>query len=311
MFGGKLNVLQQRIADLPDGPIRYLDAGEGPPLILLHGGGLDSAELSWGHLIPRLAEDFRVLAPNWPGYGGSAWSEQRRTTQGLIDCLGQLLVHWSVPTAAFAGISMGGGVALGLALSQPSRVHRLILVGTYGLQSHAPMHKLGYLVVHTPGMIAFSWSLLRSSRTLTRLALRRIMHQRSALTDDLLSQCHASVREPAAGKAFLAWQRSELLWNRLRTCYTDTVHELSVPILIIHGAEDPLVPLDAVVRAAGDLPNGALTVFEKTGHWPQRERPEEFLTHAIEFFRADREIPDIVQKRMEYERRGLNALYFV
>ncbi len=244
--------------------------------------------LSWGHLIPELGKHFRVLAPDWPGYGGSAWSEGRSTTQGLVGCLEELLDHWSVSSACLAGISMGGGVALGLAARRPERVDQLVLVGTYGLQSHAPLHKISYLAVRLPGVMSCSWSLLRWSRTLTRLALRAIMRNRSAVTEGLVEQCHAAVCVPTAGNAFLAWQRSEVFWDGLRTCYADRLRDLPHPALLIHGADDPLVPLSTVERAANSLPNGMLSVFAETGHWPQRERPERLLAELTQFIRARR-----------------------
>lgn len=279
--------MQERVANLANGPIHYLDAGEGPELILLHGGGLDSARLSWGHLIPELSEHYRVLAPNWPGYGGSAWSERWYTTQDLIGCLESLLDYWSVPTACLAGISMGGGVAVGLALSKPNRVNQIVLVGSYGLQQYVPMHKLGYFTIHLPGMISISWKLLRWSRLLTRLALKAIMKNSSNISEDLVDECYAAVQEPSAGKAFLSWQRSEVLWNGLRTYYADQLSGLHCPVLLLHGANDPLVPLAAIRRAANRIPRGTLSVFEETGHWPQREKPDAFIREIVGFIRAN------------------------
>lgn len=273
--------MQERVADLISGPVSYLEAGEGPALVLLHGGGLDSARLSWGHVIAELGQNFRVLAPDWPGYGRSAWSKERSTTEGLVGCLEELLDHWSVPSVCLAGISMGGGVALGLAARRPERVDRLVLVGTYGLQTHAPFHKLSYLMVRLPGLSSLSWSLLRWSRRVTALALRAIMRNHDAVTEDLVDQCHAAVQEPTAGRAFLAWQRSEVRWGGLRTCYS--LEDYRQPMRLIHGEQDRLVPLDAVERAADRLPRATLSVFDETGHWPQRERPRRFLDEVVAF----------------------------
>jgi pimeloyl-ACP methyl ester carboxylesterase len=244
---------------------------------------MDSAELSWGHLISDLAKCFRVIAPNWPGYGGSAWSERRRTTYDLVSCVGQLLDYWFIPTASIVGFSMGGGAALGFALSRPNRVEHLILVSSYGIQSKALYHKLVYLFVHTPGMSALSRRILRCSRYLTRVALRGIMRQRSSITEELLDLCYERIREPDAGKAFLAWQRSEILWSGLRTCYADKLSGLKLPTLFIHGEDDPFVPLSAIRLAADRVADASLCVFDEAGHWPQREEPERFLKELLKF----------------------------
>lgn len=278
--------MKQKRIDLPSGSISYVDDGQGPAVVLLHGGGLDNAELSWGHLIPTIAKDFRVIAPNWPGYGGSPWTGNTYTTDDLVYCLGQLLDHLSIPSAHIVGISMGGGAALGFALSDPHRVNSLTLVGSYGLQSHAPMHKLSYLVVRTPGLITLSWHLLRLSRTLTRMALKKIVRDPRAITDELIAKCQDSVQAPDAGQAFHAWQRSEVLWDRLRTCYMNQLRNLPVPTLLIHGEEDPLVPISAVQQAAKALTNATLHIQKDMGHWPQRENPDKFLSLFYEHISA-------------------------
>ena len=275
--------MEQKTAGLPGGPVQYLEAGSGPVLIFLHGGGLDNAELSWGHVIPYFARRFRVLAPNWPGYGVSPISSSYQTTEGLITCLQHLLDYWSVDDANLAGISMGGGVALGMAVANADRVNSLILTGSYGLQSHAPMHKLGYIAIRTPGVMVASWRLLCWSKSMTRMVLGAIMQQRSAVTEELVSSCHESVCQRAAGEAFLTWQRSEVLWNRLRTCYMDQLSRIAIPTLIIHGEKDPLVPLEAARKAAERLPSCTLRVYRNTGHWPQREIPDQYVQDILQF----------------------------
>ena len=278
--------MRRQVVKLPDGSISYLEAGEGPDLILLHGGGLDNAELSWGHVLPNLARDFHVIAPDWPGYGKSSQLQHFQTTNGLIECLRQMFGQLGITSAHIAGISMGGGAALGFSLSHPNKVKSLILLGSYGFQSHAPLHKLSYLTVHTPCVISFSWRLLRWSRTLTRLTLKRIMRQRNAITESLISQCHEALQSPTAGKAFLSWQKSEVRWNRLNTCYLDRVSEIQKPVLVIHGANDPLVPLKTVKQAVKGLPKGSLCIFQNTGHWPQREAPAQFIRETTRFLRS-------------------------
>ncbi len=114
--------------------VNCLIAGEtGPPVLLLHGGGVDSASLSWRNSMPVLARTHRVFAPDWPGYGESDPPPMPCTTEYYAGLLESLLHMLDVPKASLVGISMGGGIALSFTLSSPAAVENLILVSTYGL----------------------------------------------------------------------------------------------------------------------------------------------------------------------------------
>lgn len=82
--------------------------------------------------------------------------------------------------------------------------------------------------------------------------------------------------EPGAGKAFISMQRNGVLWNGLRTNFTSRLHEITVPTLIVHGAQDTAVPLAYAQRAHTLIKNSELSIMQECKHWPQRERPEEF-----------------------------------
>src|SRR5262249_52740667 len=101
--------------------VHYLESGQGPPLVLLHGGAVDAAGFSFHATIPALADRFRVLAPDWPGYGESA---SPPAPWGLADHVGfveHFLDATGVARASLVGLSLGGGAALGLALDHPAR----------------------------------------------------------------------------------------------------------------------------------------------------------------------------------------------
>jgi pimeloyl-ACP methyl ester carboxylesterase len=92
------------------------------------------------------------------------------------------------------------------------------------------------------------------------------------------------IHDPNAGEAFLDIQRTDVLPDRIRTCYIDRVHELTMPTLIIHGEKDTLVPLAAAREAVQRNPAIRLEVLLRCGHWPQRDAPEEFNRAAAAFF---------------------------
>jgi len=267
--------------------IRCLTAGSsGSPIVLLHGGGADSATLSWALTIEALAQQHRVYAPDLPGYGDSDRPDIVYTTNYYLKFVCDLLDVLGLARASVAGLSMGGGIALGLALNYPDRVDKLIPVDSYGLQSHVAIHKLSYLVVWTPGMNEMTWALLRRSRWMARYSMRSILHNPGALTADLFDELMREAHKPHAGRAFHSYQKDELHWNDLQTCFMPRLSEISAPTLIIHGAQDSLVPLAVAQQASQLIPQCQLHVIDQCSHWPQRDNPAEF-NHVIAEFLKD------------------------
>src|ERR687886_2641785 len=102
--------------------IHYLKAGErDAPVLLLHGGGYDSAPLSYKHVIGPISEHRRVFAPDWPGYGESDKPKMEYTTEYYVGFLGHLMDALGLEKASLVGIS------LGFSLRSPQRVEKLVL----------------------------------------------------------------------------------------------------------------------------------------------------------------------------------------
>jgi len=129
-----------------------------------------------------------------------------------------------------------------------------------------------------------SYTLLRKSRALTRWTLSYLLVRKESITEELVDEVYQVIRDPAAGKAFLDIQRTDVLRDRLRTCFMDRIHELTMPTLIIHGEKDQLVPLAAAREAVRRNPAIQLAVLPRCGHWPQRDAPQEFNRAAAAFF---------------------------
>jgi pimeloyl-ACP methyl ester carboxylesterase len=266
--------------------IRYLSGGSDtlrPPLILLHGGGTDSATLSWGGLVGPLGERRRVFAPDMPGYGDS---DRPKDAPYHLDYFGEIVLafadHLGLARFDVGGISMGGGISLTLALRHPERVGRMVLVDTYGIQPNYPPQLLSYLFVRMPLLTELTYLSTRN-RALARATLGQLIKTPSALTDDLVEEIMAEARKPRTGKAFNAFQRYEVMRGRLRSNYMDRLAEVRAPTLIVHGEADTLVPLKYAEEACRRIPDCRMVVLKGAGHWAQRERPEEFLAAAEGF----------------------------
>jgi pimeloyl-ACP methyl ester carboxylesterase len=257
--------------------LHYLTVGEldAPAVLLLHGGGIDSAQVSWRHLIPELAASHHVLALDLPGYGRSSPPPYNtayttaylvRTALGFLDAL-------EVAVVSLVGLSMGGATALGLTFAAPERVRRLVLVDSYGLQDRAPFHPLSVLALHLPGFVQRqAWGLVRGNPLVMRLGLSAIYRNPLRLTRGTLSDAHESIRL----ELFYEWLRSEVRPLGTRTNYSTQLDKLTQPVLVVHGQHDPSIPLHWAQRAVKRLAHGELVVIAGAGHWPNREQPTAF-----------------------------------
>jgi pimeloyl-ACP methyl ester carboxylesterase len=275
--------IQQAYVNIGGARIHYLTAGKtGSPVILLHGGGIDSARLSWELLIPRLAARHRVFAPDFPGYGESERPDRAYTNESYIDFVREFLDASGIHNAALAGISMGGAVAIGFSLEHPQRVSKLVLVDSYGIQRAAAFHKLSYLFVRTPGVNALTWALMRN-RPAVRYSLGALLKRPGSVTDELVEMAYQEVMRPNASRAWIAYQNSEITWQGTRTCYLDRLQEIQAPALIVHGTRDGAVPAECARQAQQRIRGSTLEWIEGAGHWPQRDDPETFNRVVIEY----------------------------
>jgi len=124
--------------------VHALASGEdGSPVLLLHGGGIDSADFTYRFAIGPLSQEHRVFAPDWPGFGRIDKPQVEYTVPFFIDFLGRLLDALGLERTSLVGLSMGGAAALGFALRSPDRVEKLVLVDSYGLGGNVPWGRLG------------------------------------------------------------------------------------------------------------------------------------------------------------------------
>ena len=265
--------------------VRCLTAGTGraPPVLLIHGGGFDAAEFSYRYAIGPLSRLRPVLAFDWPGYGGSDTPNLRcdlayyaRFLQRLMDSLG-------IQRATLVGLSMGGGAALSFALCSPERVEKLVLVDSYGLGKDVPYGKIGYCLVHTPLATDLVYAFLRRSRHALRSGLRRIVWDPRVVSDELVEEARRLLDQPASGRAFRSFRKSEVGWSGLKTDLSDRLGEVAAPTLLVHGDRDRVVPVQWARRAHERLPDSELCVLRGCGHWPPRECPNEFNRVVADF----------------------------
>jgi pimeloyl-ACP methyl ester carboxylesterase len=258
--------------------IHYLQAGtEGCPVLLLHGGGLDAAGLSFQKTIPALAKRHRVFAPDLPGFGQSDPMPVTWRVEECVEFVGRFLDALGLKRVSLVGVSMGGAFAVGFTLLAPERVERLVLVDSAGLGSEIPGGLLSYLRVQMPLLDELSWTAVTASRTLTRRNLgTALLSQKELFSEEVLDQYLRLARRAGAGTAFRQLQRSEYQWKGMRTNYLGQLSEIKVPTLLVHGMEDRIVPVTWAERAHRLIKNSTLELIPECGHLPPIEKPDLF-----------------------------------
>lgn len=256
--------------------VTYREGGDGPPVVLLHGIGLDAGTVSWAKVLPALAEEYTVYAPDLPGHGGSERPDADYSTAYYEAVLDSLLGELDVRSPRLVGVSMGGSVALSHALNGGDP-DRLVLVNSYGLGSDAYWRAPASVLLRTPGIGGSLWGSVARTRSGLRQVLD-LMTAGSGVDPDLVEDVYEHTSDRGALRAMRRWQRNEFGLGGFRTDDSARLGSLGVPTLLVHGEHDPLVPPRWSREAAEQLPDGRLAVLPETGHWLPRERPDRFLS---------------------------------
>jgi pimeloyl-ACP methyl ester carboxylesterase len=266
-------------ADADGVSVHYLTAGDpsDPTVLLLHGGVIDCASLSWGGVIDRLADGRHVVAPDLAGYGESDRPDAGYSTAWHVGVVESFLDDAGLDSPSVVGISLGGGIAIGLALRSPGRVDHLVPVDSYGLGRDLPNGRLSWAVSRVPQLNRLSLALLARSERLTRASLSGIVVDPDAVPDEVVAELHERVGRPEAGKAFRRWRLAEVTRDGYRTDYTDRLGDIQAPTLFVHGEADELFPVEWARAAAERVPDARIETFEGVAHWPPREAPDRFV----------------------------------
>ncbi len=262
-------------------PMTYAEAGSGPVLLLIHGmaGNFEN----WQAVIEALARRHTVIAPDLPGHGESAPGGGDYSIGALAAGLRDLLAALAHERATLVGHSLGGGIAMQFAYQFPAATERLVLVSSGGL---GPEVSPALRAAALPGadlFIAATAGAARAAGTAVGRGLAAVGVRPNADVAEV-ARGYASLVDPERRAAFLATLRSVIGTGGQRVQASDRLYLAEgMPVLIIWGARDRIIPCRHGEHAHEAIPGSRLEIFDGVGHLPQLETPGRFIAVLEEF----------------------------
>ncbi|ACC40447.1 MULTISPECIES: alpha/beta fold hydrolase [Mycobacterium ulcerans group] len=259
-------------------------AGSGPAILLIHGIGDNST--TWTGIHAKLAQRFTVIAPDLLGHGRSDKPRADYSIAAYANGMRDLLSVLDIERVTIIGHSLGGGVAMQFAYQFPQLVDRLILVGAGGVTKDV---NVVFRLASLP-MGAEALALLRLPMVLPTVQLAgKVLGMAlgsTALGQDLPNVLRIldDLPEPTASSAFTRTLRAVVDWRgqivtMLDRCYLTQ----AIPVQIIWGSRDAVVPVRHAEMAHAAMPGSKLEVFEGSGHFPFHDDPARFIDIVLRF----------------------------
>ncbi|HEY5978159.1 MAG TPA: alpha/beta hydrolase [Microlunatus sp.] len=277
------------------GRIRVLRAGRSQPdaehdrlpILLIHGGGYDNAAISWSKIFGPLSADRLVIAPDLPGFGDTEGIPVTGDPAELADLMITVARSYGLDRLAVAGISMGGDVALHVALRHPEAVAGLVLVAPGGLTErlkNTPTQLAAWLAAQLPDGVLYG--LGRFAGRFTDTYLSRMVHDPTAIGAGVRAEFAREARRPGSGVGYGRYNQTTLGPRGMRNNLLPEVSRILAPTLFLHGADDPLVDPANSAAAVAAMPHAELVLVPQCGHWLPIEAPEVFLREVGAFLAA-------------------------
>ncbi len=247
--------------------LHYVEAGSGPPLVLVHGLGSNATQ-DWGRLIVLLSRRFHVYAPDLPGFGES----ERPPTADYsipmqVEAVRAFMEAKGVRRARVAGISMGGWIVSRLAGEYPAMVERLVVVDAAGMRPARPDIPAEVLLPRDVEGVRRLVAAVRSNAPVPPAFVARDILARRRREEWIVRRALESM---AAGRDWL----------------NGTLGRADMPILVVWGKQDRLIPVAYATELQAEFPRAGLVVLDGCGHVPMADCPEAFDRAVIPFLSA-------------------------
>ncbi|MGC1710252.1 MAG: alpha/beta hydrolase [Methyloceanibacter sp.] len=260
----------------PEAPVKlfYEVEGKGPPVLLIHGFG--TSTYTWRHIAPELALTHRVIAVDLKGFGQSDKPfDGRYSVFDQAELLAQLIEDQDLRDLTIVGHSIGGGIALLLALvndnRQNGRIKKLVLLDTLAYPQHVPVF---FRLLDVP-LVSHLGVRMVPPMVQTRVALRIAYFDDSKIDPEEV-ETYAAPLKTAAGKHAIIYSARQIVPDDL-TEIAERYGSIALPTLILWCDHDRIVPLEIGLKLRRALPNSSLRLVQDCGHMPQEEQPETTL----------------------------------
>ena len=262
------------------------DQGSGEPVVLIHGSGPGvTAWANWRGIIPGLAEQCRVIAPDMSGFGyterkpGTDYHMEHWLTHilGILDAL-------ELDQVNLVGNSFGGALALALSIRHPERVKRLILMGSVGVKFDI-----------TEGLDDV-WGYTPSMDNMRHIVGWFGATPDLAHNDDLVAlRYHASIRPGFQESYSQMFPAPRQRWVDAMASREEDIRTLPHETLLVHGREDRVIPVETSWTLAQWIPNAQFHLFSNCGHWTQIEQQARFSRLVTDFLQEGQAQPNTIE----------------
>ncbi|MGA8209158.1 MAG: alpha/beta fold hydrolase [Nocardioidaceae bacterium] len=263
----------------------FVRTGQGPTLLLLHGLGCDHT--TWRPVIAALARNHTVVAPDLLGHGLSDKPRADYSVGGYANGMRDLLTVLGIDRVTVVGHSFGGGVAMQFAYQFPERTERMVLVAPGGL---GPEVTPAIRAITLPGFHQLMGvATLPGVRHLTGTTLRVLAASGVPAVRDLdeVADVMESFRDPRSRAAIRHVVSAVVDWRGQIITMADRAYlTAAMPMCVIWGADDAVIPVQHAVLAAQSAPGAQVEVIPDSGHFPHKDHPERFVTLIEEFIRS-------------------------
>jgi pimeloyl-ACP methyl ester carboxylesterase len=262
---------ERKIFDYQGLKINYYEMGQGKPVLLLHGFG--GCSYTWRFLGPALAQDHRVITLDLKGYGLSDKPrDEKYALSDQADLVAAFIQAQGLRDLVIIGHSMGGGVTLMTYFKvqgeDPDRIKRLVLIDSAGYPQKMPWF---IRLSRIPGVNILLTKLL-SPRFATTLVLKKCYYDKDKVNPELIDTYTYYGSLPGSQEAVL--QTAKQIIPTDMDAFIARYKTISIPVLIVWGEDDEVVPLEVGLNFQRDIPGSELAIIPQCGHIPPEEEPQ-------------------------------------
>lgn len=248
----------------------YLDVGQGPPLILIHGFG--GSMWQWEYQYSGLAQTHRVIIPDLLGSGLSDKPEDAYTPESVVKFFRQFMDNLNIPQATLVGNSMGAGLAMAMALDYPERVDRLVLISGFPAKVENSIASRQYqrFLYHRPPLWLAKLGNWIAGRGATEQLLKEIVYNPELISPTVIERSfHNRQRGGFLAPLYSLLDNIQIWENQ----YGKRINEISQPVLLLWGDHDRVFPLEVGEQVKSQISHVEWHVIPKAGHIAQWEEP--------------------------------------